>query len=144
LISRIKIRRRKIVKKNKTYFCFLFMSQVNFWSGKALVLFSNAYSFNWQGGLWFFVSFRNLLSNNTSVRILIFFVTQSEIFFLPEINIRLYDKNSESDYFFFPPPKSEYFFLEKTHNLPPPLEVKWSVLNKNDYGVSQIGHWQKF
>ena len=29
-------------------------------------------------------------------------------FFSPEFNIRLYDKNSESD-FFFPPPKSEYF-----------------------------------
>jgi hypothetical protein len=29
--------RRKIVNKNKTYFCFLFrfMSQVNFWSGKS-------------------------------------------------------------------------------------------------------------
>jgi hypothetical protein len=27
-------------------------------------------------------------------------------------NIRLYDKNSESDYFFFPLPKSEYFFQQ--------------------------------
>ena len=61
-----------------------------------------------------------------------FFRTQSAIFF-PEFNIRLYDKNSESDYF-FPPPKSEYFFsnignqnifLEKNHS--PPLEVKLSV-----------------
>jgi hypothetical protein len=42
--------------------------------------------------------------------------------------------DSESDYFFFPPPKSEYFFqqhweseyfLEKNHT--PPLEVKWPV-----------------
>ena len=56
--------------------------------------------FNLQGGLWFFVSFRNFFSDNTRVRIFIFF---------PEFNIRLYDKNSESDYFFFPPPKSEYF-----------------------------------
>ena len=24
----------------------------------------------------------------------------------------MYDKNSESDYFFFPPPKSEYFFQQ--------------------------------
>ena len=32
------------------------------------------------------------------------------IIFFPEFNIRLYDKNSESDYFFFHPPKSEYFF----------------------------------
>ena len=39
----------------------------------------------------------------TRVRIFIFF---------PECNIRLYDKNSESDYFFFPPPKSEYFFQQ--------------------------------
>jgi hypothetical protein len=30
----------------------------------------------------------------------------------PEFNIRLYDKNFESDYFFFPPPKSEYFFQQ--------------------------------
>jgi hypothetical protein len=32
--------------------------------------------------------------------------------FCPEFNIRLYDKNSESDYFFFPPPKSGYFFQQ--------------------------------
>jgi hypothetical protein len=48
--------------------------------------------------------------------------------FFPEFNIRLYDKNSESDYFFFPPPKSEYFFQQhweseyffrkKNHNPP--------------------------
>ena len=31
--------------------------------------------------------------------------------FFSEFNIRLYDKNSESD-FFFPPPKSEYFFQQ--------------------------------
>ena len=54
--------------------------------------------------------------------------------FFQEFNIRLYDKNSESD-FFFPPPKSEYFFsnignqnifLEKKHS-PPPLELKRPV-----------------
>jgi hypothetical protein len=49
-------------------------------------------------------------------------------FFFPEYNIRLYDKNSESDYFIFPPSKSEYFFqqhwesdyffLEKNHTPP--------------------------
>jgi hypothetical protein len=32
--------------------------------------------------------------------------------FVPEFNIRLYDKNSESD-FFFPAPKSEYFFEQQ-------------------------------
>ena len=43
-----------------------------------------------RGELWFFVSFRNMFSDNTRVRIFIF----------PEFNITLYDKNSESDYFF--------------------------------------------
>jgi hypothetical protein len=62
-----------------------------------------------KGGLWFFVWFRNFFSDNTRVRIFIFFVAQ---IFFPEFNIRLYDKNSESDYFFFPPPKSEYFFQQ--------------------------------
>jgi hypothetical protein len=32
--------------------------------------------------------------------------------FFSRFNIRLYDKNSESDYFFLPPPKSEYFFQQ--------------------------------
>jgi hypothetical protein len=43
------------------------------------------------GGVWFFVSFRNVFSDNTRARIFIFFT---------EFNIRLYDKNSESHYFF--------------------------------------------
>ena len=83
-------------------------------------------------GLWFFVSFRIFFSDNTRVRIFIFFVARSANFF-PEFNIRLYDKNSESDYFFFPPPKSEYFFqqhweseyffLEKNHNSLPPFKL---------------------
>jgi hypothetical protein len=48
-------------------------------------------------------------ATSTRVRILIFFVTQ---IFFPEFNISLYDKNSESDYIFFPPSKSEYFFQQ--------------------------------
>ena len=42
---------------------------------------------------------------------LFFLSRRARIFFL-EFNIRLYDKNSESGYFFFPPPKSEYFFQQ--------------------------------
>ena len=38
----------------------------------------------------------------------LFFVAQSAIFF-PELNIRLYDKNSESDFFFF--------FLHQNQNI---------------------------
>ena len=61
--------------------------------------------------LWFFVSFRIFFSDNTNVRIFFFLSRKARIFF-PKLNIRLYYKNSESDYFFFPPPKSEYFFQQ--------------------------------
>jgi hypothetical protein len=59
----------------------------------------------------------------------------SRIFF-PTFNIRLYDKNSESDYFsflhqnqniFFSNIGNQNIFLEKNHN--PPLQVKWSFPN---------------
>jgi hypothetical protein len=65
---------------------------------------------------------------------------KAQFFFSPEFNIRLYDKNSESDYFFFPPPQSEYFFqqhweseyffLEKNHNLSQ-CTLEGDVLLKN-------------
>ena len=42
----------------------------------------------------------------------LFFLSRTARNLSPEFNIRLYDKNSESDYFFFPPPKSEYFFQQ--------------------------------
>ena len=42
---------------------------------------------------------QKMFSDNTRVRIFFFFVTRSANFF-SEYNIRLYDKNSESDYFF--------------------------------------------
>ena len=61
--------------------------------------------FNLQGGGYGFL-FR---SDNTRVRILIFFVAQNAKFF-PEFNIRLYDKNSESDYFFFLHQNQNIFF----------------------------------
>ena len=75
-----------------------------------------------------FVSFRNFFSDNTTIQIFFFLSCHAKCeFFLPEFNIRLYHKNSESD-FFFPPPKSEYFFQQhweseyffgKNHNPPP-------------------------
>ena len=78
-----------------------------------------------KGELWFFVSFRIFFSDNRRVRIF--------IYFFPEFNIRLYDKNSESDYFFslhqnqnifFSNIGNQIIFLAKNHN--PPLQVKWS------------------
>jgi hypothetical protein len=57
-------------------------------------------------------------------------------FFSPKFNIRLYDKNSESDYSFLPPPKSEYFFQQHWESeyflrkkpYPTPFQVKWSLV----------------
>ena len=63
------------------------------------------------GGLWVFVSFRIFFLDNTRVRILIFFVTQNAIFFLQHTHMTK-SLNSESDYYFFPPPQSEYFFQQ--------------------------------
>ena len=66
-----------------------------------------------------------------------FFRTTQELehlFFFPEFNIMLYDKNSELD-FFFPPPKSEYFFQQhweseyffRKKTITPPSPPCWVV-----------------
>ena len=76
-----------------------------------------------EGGMVFrFVQI--FFSDNTRVRTFILFLSRKVRKFFPEFNIRLYDKNSESDYYFFPPPKSEYFVQQHWE-----LEVKWSVPN---------------
>ena len=54
---------------------------------------------------------QKIFCDNTRVRILIFLSRKARNLF-PESNIRLYVKNSESDYFFLPPPQSEYFFQQ--------------------------------
>ena len=87
-----------------------------------------------EGGLWFFVSFKNFFSDNTRVRI--FFLSLKARIFFQEFNIRSHDKNSDADYF-FPPPKSEYFFHQHWESEyyfrkkpypppPPPFQVKRS------------------
>jgi hypothetical protein len=67
--------------------------------------------FNLQGGgeLRFFVLFSNFFSDNTRVKIFVYFSREARIFF-PEFNIRLYDKHSESDYFFFLHQNQNIFF----------------------------------
>jgi hypothetical protein len=69
----------------------------------------------------------------------LFFLSRKAGIFFPEFNIRLYDKNSESDYFFFLHQNQNIFFsnignqnifLEKNHNSL--LQVKWSFPNKED------------
>ena len=67
--------------------------------------------------LWFFVSFR---------------------IFFSEFNIRLYDKNSESDYFFFPPPKSEYFFQQHWESEYFFKKIRALRDKKNKYSISSV------
>ena len=77
----------------------------------------------------------------------IFILSRKVRIFFPEFNIRLYDKNSESDYLFFPPPKSEYFFsnignqnifLEKNHN--PPFKLNGRSLSILQYKFDILRH----
>jgi hypothetical protein len=80
-------------------------------------------SSNLVGALLFLLERRNMPEKINSNTISNWFRTTQELEYLfilsrkarnffPEHHIRLYDKTSESDYFFFPPPKSEYFFQQ--------------------------------
>ena len=60
-----------------------------------------------------FVSFRIFFSDNTRVRILIFF---------PEFDIRFYNRNSESDYCFFLQ-QNQNIFLEINHTPLPSFKL---------------------
>ena len=90
--------------------------------------------FNLKGGGYVFLFRSEIVFQTTQELEYLYILLCKALIFFPEFNIRLYDKNSESDYFFLPPPKSEYFFqqhweseyffLEKKHN--PPIQVKWS------------------
>ena len=89
----------------------------------------------WRGGLWFFVSFRIFFSDNTRVRIFIFFVAQTQFFFSRNYHTLGYmTKTLNQIIFFFLQQNqnisfsnigNQNIFLEKNHN--PLLEVKWSV-----------------
>jgi hypothetical protein len=64
--------------------------------------------FNLKGEVYDFLFRSEFFFRTTQELEYLFFLSrEAQIVFL-EYNIRLYDKNSESD-FFFPPPKSEYF-----------------------------------
>ena len=93
--------------------------------------------FNLGGGrwLWFFVSFRIFFPDNTRVRKFIFCRAKHDFFFT-EFNIRLYDNNSESDFFFFLHQNQNIFFSnignqnifwEKNHT--PPFKLNGRSLN---------------
>jgi hypothetical protein len=79
--------------------------------------------------------FRSEFFLRTTQELEYFFLSRTARIFFPEFNIRLYDKNSESDYFFFLHLNQNIFFsnignqnifLEKTITPPRPFQVKWS------------------
>jgi hypothetical protein len=80
----------------------------------------------------FYKYFRDLAipkKNNTRVKI--FFLSCKARNFFPEFHIRLYVKNSESDYFFVPPSKfsnigNQNIFLEKK-NITPPFKLNGRI-----------------
>ena len=84
-----------------------------------------------------FVSFRIFFFRTTG-ELDFFFFAQSANFF-PEYNIRLYDKNFESDFFFFLHQNQNIFYsnignqniLEKKHTPPPPWKLNGSSLTYN-------------
>ena len=89
------------------------------------------------GGGAMFVLFR-IFFRTTQELDFIFFCRAKRKFFSQKVNIRLYDKNSESDYFFFLHQNQNIFsatfgtriFSQKKTIVPPSsLEVKWSVPN---------------
>ena len=85
------------------------------------------------GGVMVFCFVQNFFFGQHELEYL-FILSRKARNFLPEFNIRLHDKNSESDFFFFPSTIiriffsatlgiSIFFFLEKNIT---PLQVKWS------------------
>ena len=89
--------------------------------------------FNLKGGGYGFLFRSEFCFPTTRELEYLLFLSRKARNIFPEINIRLYDKNSESDYFCFPPPKSEYFFQQhweseyffrKKHTPPPPPPFK--------------------
>ena len=85
------------------------------------------------GGLWFFVSFRIFFSDNTRVRIFIFFCRAKREFFFPNLTLAYMTKTLNQIIFFFLHQSQNIFFsnignqnifLEKKHTPPPPPPFK--------------------
>ena len=77
-----------------------------------------------------FKLFRIFFSDNTRVRIFIFFCRAKRDFFSPEFNIWLYDKHWIRLFFFFST-KIRIFFRKNPY--PSPLQVKWSFPYHDEY-----------
>ena len=83
----------------------------NLWERKKNLVFAESYlrdrPFKLKGGLWFFVSFRTFFSDNTRVRIFIFFVGRNAIFF----------QNLTLDYMTKTLNQIIFFFLHQNQNI---------------------------
>ena len=66
-----------------------------------------------------------------------FFLSRQARNFFPEFHIRLYDKNSESDYFFFASTKIRIFFSASLG-----IRVKWSFPNTSQYTTIHYGFFK--
>ena len=97
--------------------------------------------FNLQGGGGYDVFFvQKFFFRTTQELEYSYFLSRKARNFFPEFNIRLCDKNSESDYFFSSSKirifffsnigNQNIFFRKKNITLPPPLQGKWSFPNR--------------
>jgi hypothetical protein len=71
--------------------------------------------FNLKGGLWFFVSFRIFFSDNTRVRIYIFFVVQSAKNFFQNLSLG-YMTKTLNQIIFFPLHQNQNIFFSNIGN----------------------------
>ena len=116
--------------------CFLHITKVVFLGTDHLTC---------RGRLWFFVSFRNFFSDNTRVRIFIFFVAQSAKFFsqnstldymTKSLNQIIFFSSTKIRIFFSETLGIRIFFLEKKHN-PPPSPPPFK-LNGRSYSLCNL------
>jgi hypothetical protein len=97
--------------------------------------------FNLKGGLWFFVSFRIFFSNNTRVRIFIFFCSAKREFFFQNATLGYMTKTlnqiisfflHQNQNIFFSNMGNKNIFLEKNHKPPFKLNGRSLRFTSND------------
>ena len=89
-----------------------------------LVLLLGTDHLTWRG-VWFFVSFRIFSSDNTRVRLFIFFQNLTLDFMTKTLNQIIYFFLHQNQNIFFNNIGNQNIFLEKKHTSPP-FQVKWS------------------
>jgi hypothetical protein len=80
-----------------------------FCQGKYNLIRDRPFNLKGRGGYGFLFCSEFFFRTTQELEYLFFLSRKAQVLF-PEFNIRLYDKNSESDYYIVPPPKSDFFF----------------------------------